>query len=243
MAVLDADQARRIATNVDLPIQGRMQDQRPLIGITADLVDGRYQVRTGYAELISASGGVPVVLPCEPALAPEFVARCAGIVLTGGDDPIMERWGLTTHPKAKPVDQRRQDFELALLDSLQRLPDQPVLGVCLGMQLMGLHAGGTLDQHLPDTLATAGDHWGRGEHAVTGSIGSGRVHSHHRQALTDAGVLDVIATAPDGVVEAIQDQERAFYVGVQWHPERTTNEALGSGLFQRLIECAGGDLK
>ena len=65
----------------------------------------------------------------------------------------MERWGVPTHPRAKPVDGRRQAFEVALLEALDAHPARPVLGVCLGMQLMALHAGGGLDQHLPDSLS------------------------------------------------------------------------------------------
>jgi len=114
-----------------------------------------------------------------------------------------------------------------------------VLGVCLGMQLMALHAGGALDQHLPDSLPTAADHWGRKNHQVAGELGSALVQSHHRQAITNAGSLRVAARAHDGVIEAVRDEDRRFYLGVQWHPERTADDGLGSGLIFNLIEAAG----
>jgi putative glutamine amidotransferase len=106
------------------------------------------------------------------------------------------------------------------------------------MQLMGLHAGGALDQHLPDSLKTAADHWDHHDHPVEGELGSGNVHSHHRQALTDAGALRVVARAPDGVIEAVRADDRPFYLGVQWHPERTDDSKLGPGIFKELMAAA-----
>ncbi|MHC4218499.1 MAG: gamma-glutamyl-gamma-aminobutyrate hydrolase family protein [Planctomycetota bacterium] len=207
----------------------------PLIGITCDLDDDGYRVRPGYVELVREAGGVPVLLPCEPTQASEYVQRCDGLVLSGGDDPIMERWQVTTHPQAKPIHPRRQDFELALLEALDDCADRPVLGVCLGMQLMTLYRGGGLDQYLADTLPTARRHWPRADHEIDGPLGEGIVHSHHRQAVTDPGSLCVVARAADGVIEAVRDETRRFYVGVQWHPERTADERLGAGLFRELV--------
>ena len=106
------------------------------------------------------------------------------------------------------------------------------------MQLMGLHAGGKLDQYLPETLNTAAAHWGKKHHDISGELGSGEVQSHHRQAMTDAGSLRVVARAEDGVIEAIVDPERAFYLGVQWHPERTEDLHLGYELFERFMKAA-----
>jgi gamma-glutamyl-gamma-aminobutyrate hydrolase PuuD len=208
--------------------------------MTCDLQDGRLVVAGAYADQVAAAGGMPVLLPCVPELAAVYADRLDAFVLTGGDDPIMEPFGRATHPKARPIDPRRQAFELALLRALEARPQRPVLGVCLGMQLMGLHAGGDLDQHLPDALTTAGDHWGRRTHAVEGELGRGVVHSHHRQAIRDPGALRVVARAADGVIEAVQAADRHFYLGVQWHPERTGDAALGIELFRRLVRAASG---
>lgn len=214
---------------------------RPLIGITTDVDGDRYRVATAYAESVIAAGGTPVLLPCEPDLAGAYVQRCDGLVLSGGDDPIMERWGQPTHPQARKVNPRRQAFELSLLAAADEARACPVLGICLGMQLMGLHRGGVLDQHLPDTLATADMHWPRNTHEIHGELGAGVVHSHHHQALRDPGGLHVVATAADGVIEAVRDNARPFYVGVQWHPERTEGELLGAGLFREFVSAAVRD--
>jgi putative glutamine amidotransferase len=211
---------------------------RPLIGITCDFRDDRMSLTGTYPAAVAAAGGLPVILPCDPAMADSIAARLDAFVLTGGDDPIMEPFGVPTHPQARPIDPQRQAFELALLEALRAHPRAPVLGICLGMQLMGLHARGTLDQHLPDTLPTAALHWGGQAHAVEGALGRGPVCSHHRQALRDPGSLQVVAQAPDGVIEAVRDPDRRFYLGVQWHPERTEHEALGRGLFAHLVAAA-----
>jgi putative glutamine amidotransferase len=211
---------------------------RPLIGVTCDLDERGYTVRPDYAGLIREAGGIPVLLPCEPSCAAEYVRRCDGLVLSGGDDPIMEHWDVPTHPQAKPIHPQRQAFELALLEAIDGSGGRPVLGICLGMQLMALHLGGGLDQFLVETLPTARRHWPRADHEVGGALGEGLVHSHHRQAVTDPGSLSIVARAADGVIEAVRDDRRPFYLGVQWHPERTRDDRLGAGLFRELVAAS-----
>ncbi|MEE2719651.1 MAG: type 1 glutamine amidotransferase [Planctomycetota bacterium] len=220
-----------------------MNDQTmpPLIGVTPDRLEDRIQVRPSYLEAVRNSGGLPVVLSGDPADIPAILRRMDGFVFTGGDDPIMESFGEATHPEACRIDPRRQTFELALLAALDDHASVPVLGVCLGMQLMGLHAGGRLDQHLPDTLSTAADHADGTPHPIEGPLGTGIVWSRHRQAITDPGSLEVVARAGDGVIEAIADPDRPMYLGVQWHPERTDDPVLGADLFRRLVDRARGD--
>ena len=215
-----------------------MSTPPPLIGLTPDFVDGRIALRPTYLDAVRAAGGLPMILSGDPRDVDAMIERCDGFVFTGGDDPIMEAFGIETHAAAIPVDQRRQDFELALLSGLDSCPEHPVLGVCLGMQMMGLHAGGVLDQHLPDSLPSFEAHTAGAEHVITGSLGTGRVWSRHRQALTDSGAMDVVAMAEDGVIEAIEAPDRCLYLGVQWHPERTQQTGLGLGLFQRLVDAA-----
>lgn len=211
--------------------------RRPIIGITVDVADGKYSLGRSYARMVIQAGGAPVMLPCEVACITEYLRLCDGVILSGGDDPDTTRWGVPIHPKAQPMHPDRQAFEVALLEALDEERRKPALGICLGMQLMGLHCGGELDQHLADSLSTAADHWDRRAHTITGELGEGTVHSHHRQALRDAGKLRVIARSSDGVIEAVRRDDRSFYLGVQWHPERTEDAQLGIGVIQRLIEA------
>jgi len=218
----------------------------PLIGITSDFDGERQFVRPAYALAIERAAGVPVILPIALRLVHKLVDALDGFVLTGGDDPIMERWGIPTHPQATRVHPDRQAFELALLDALRdRAPDKPILGICLGMQYMALHAGGAMDQHLPATdPRKAARHWGRQLHGVSLTLNGATIEadvlSHHRQVITDPGTLHACATSDDGLIEGVTDQSRRFYVGVQWHPERTEGATVGSALFDRLVEACRG---
>lgn len=225
-----------------------MAVRRPVVGITADLNEAmtpaRCVVAQAYATAVALAGGVPVILAPIAEMADAYAEVCHAFVLTGGDDPRMEAFGEATHPKATPVAAERQRFETALLGVLEGRPGTPVLGVCLGMQMMSLTSGGRMNQHMPETLATAAEHWER-HHAVAPVVegvfaSGGMVQSKHRQCITDAGRLTVAAVAEDGVIEAVVDPGRRFYVGVQWHPERTEERALGLGLFARLVEAARG---
>jgi putative glutamine amidotransferase len=219
----------------------------PLVGITTDLepADGRPKaaLRTAYARAVAAAGATPILLPPIPKAAGAHAALCNAFILSGGDDPRTEPFGRPTHPAATPVHEDRQNYETRLLRTLeQHHPDKPVLGVCLGMQMMALVAGGELDQHLPDTMTDAARHWDA-EHPVapcSGLLSAGLVFSRHRQAVTDPGALRVQARADDGLIEAVSDPRRRFYLGVQWHPERTRFPGLGENLFAMLASAAHG---
>ncbi len=213
---------------------GILHNMGPIIGITADHHEKQHRVGVAYANAIVCAGGTPLILPPILSQKDYYLSICDGFVFTGGDDPNMEQWNIQTHSSATPVAIERQEFELALLTSLQEQPDIPVLGVCLGMQWMGLLAGGTLEQDLTEPLLS---HHIKGEHAIVGKLGSGKVHTHHHQALTNAGSLRIVATSDDDVIEAVRDDSKNWYVGVQWHPERTDNSQLGQELFNQLVEA------
>ncbi|HZW08614.1 MAG TPA: gamma-glutamyl-gamma-aminobutyrate hydrolase family protein [Phycisphaerales bacterium] len=227
-----------------------MSRRRPLVGITADLAEHPNGVRvfsyTTYASAVESAGGIPVLLAPAAGSAAELAGALDAFVLSGGDDPRTESFGEPTHPRATPVHPERQEFETALLRVLESdRADTPVLGVCLGMQMMALVGGGRLDQHLPDRCPTHALHWER-DHAVEpteepGAPGvslRGVVRSKHRQAVMTPGRLRIVAASPDGIVEALTDPARRFYLGVQWHPERTADHAVGAALFEALVAAA-----
>lgn len=232
-----------------------MPSPRPIIGIAPDVAEPRpgsmrATCALTYAEAVRVAGGWPVVLPPILELIPQHLEHCDGFVLTGGDDPRTEPFGHPTNPKATPVHPLRQAFDTALLSALMASPQTPTLGVCLGMQMMALVAGGSLDQHLPDSMPAADRHWNNAGHRVravsSASVvgewcGSGQesfVTSHHRQAVRDPGRLRVAAVSDDGLIEAIDDPGARFFVGVQWHPERTAARALGAGVFEDFVRTA-----
>lgn len=221
---------------------------RPLIGVSADIHNGRARVKRTYMEALRRAGAVPVIIapPADPdeaeAMARDHLAHLDGLILTGGDDPRTEPFGVPTHPMATLMEPSRQPFETALA-RIARERDVPTLGVCLGMQMMALVEGGALDQWMPETTPTHDDHWDDRVHAIVPSVPaypSGNVTSHHRQAVVDPGSMRVVARAHDGVVEAIDDPARRFALGVQWHPERTEDDTLGDALYRRFVEACRG---
>lgn len=226
----------------------------PFIGITVDnLADAttgpRYASNVDYSRTVAAAGGVPLLLPQEPELAAHFVKFCDGFLLTGGDDALGECYGIPAHPQSQCVAPGRQAFEMALLQALAARPRRPVLGICLGMQQMALHAGGRLNQHLPDTLPNAvEEHQHNHQHLVhvestaPALLRPGRdgqpemVVSSHHQAVQDSGRMRIIARSHDGVIEAIDDPQRPLYLGVQWHPERSEGH-FNRDLIRRFVDA------
>jgi putative glutamine amidotransferase len=211
---------------------------KPLIGIMLDNKDDsfeshRYLTATTYSQRVTEAGGVPVHLPQESGLVGAYASRLDGFIFTGGNDPDTRPFGQPLHEMARLIAPERQTFEIALLNELaENHREKPVLGVCLGMQMMALHAGGKLDQYLPEVLDTAQQHTDDKLHNVD-VVASCKwvelmlcdeplVCSYHRQAVCDAGNMRVVAKSPDGVIEAIDDPSRHFYLGLQWHPERVS---------------------
>ncbi|MEM6749057.1 MAG: gamma-glutamyl-gamma-aminobutyrate hydrolase family protein [Planctomycetota bacterium] len=232
------------------------------IGLTVDNRDndeasGVTTSPAGYSRAIADAGGTPVLLPQEPGAIPAYVQRLDGLVLTGGNDPAMDAYGQQTHPEAKVMPGRRQSFDTALWKAWRRCtPVKPVLGVCWGMQLMALEAGGAMTQHMPDVMSEAAAlrHKDRREHGLVvepglesptvlagGEAGEVVVSNHH-QAMAETkpgwcGGMRVVARADDGVVEAIDDPGLPWCLAVQWHPERGGAGGWSRGLFRGLVEA------
>src|SRR5215218_5281324 len=233
--------------------------RRPVIGITMDYGDKpkQYMLPYDYTTSIERAGGLPWPLPFKSDLSmiPEFVDLLDGILFRGGDDLDPTLYGETRHPNAEPIDPDRQRFELALIAEVEKRR-MPALGICLGCQLMNVHRGGSLNQFLPDQARDAvlehrrlspGDSTRR--HAVklepgtrlAAAIGKGEisVNTRHKQSVNRTGKgLRVIAKAPDGVVEAIEDPSHPFFMAVQWHPENLSHEPEHLAPFKLLVNEA-----
>jgi putative glutamine amidotransferase len=213
--------------------------KRPIIGITLDSEQPGgyskypwYAVRQNYADAIVAAGGLPVALPHNAALAGQYLDTIDALVVTGGAfdvDPAL--YGDAGRHATVSLKENRTQAELALTTgALER--NRPVLGICGGEQLLAVALGGSLIQHIPDSVPNALAHEQpnpRHEpgHAVAGTllhriVGSAdmQVNSAHHQAVRSPGPRAVVnAVAPDGVIEGIEDMAYRFCLGVQWHPE------------------------
>lgn len=179
----------------------------------------------GYADRLADAGALPLHVPVR-ADTDEVVARLDALVLTGGTDVDPDLYGRTALPDIRP-DRARDLREMGLLSAaLER--GIPVLAICRGLQLLNVHCGGTLVQHLDDH-----PHGRDGTHDVTIAPDSilhsvygptVAVNSLHHQAVAvpGDGVL-CVGHASDGVVEAVELAGRDV-VGVQWHPEQLAHQ-------------------
>lgn len=178
----------------------------------------------------------------------------SGLVIPGGGDIDPELYGRKRHPRTHNVSQRRDRFELTLLtEAFER--DMPVLAICHGMQLLNVHEGGTLNQHLLDDPQKL-DHYrdrpiAEPAHGVSLKEGSFlaeimgstnvEVNTHHHQGLDEvAPTLDPIGWSEDGVLEVVVHKEQTWALGVQWHPEAMApihSDELA--IFESFIDAAG----
>ncbi len=229
----------------------------PIVGITLDAEKPGgyskfpwYAVRENYAGAVSQAGGLPIMLPHEAALAATYLDQIDALIITGGAfdvDPAL--FGATTRHDKVTTKDRRTAFEIAVLrEALAR--DMPVLGICGGQQLLNVVLGGTLIQHIPDEVKNPLAHEqpnprdepgheitivpGTQLHRIVG-VEKLAVNSAHHQAVKDVGAGIVInATAPDGVIDGIEDPRQRFCLGVEWHPEFTLS-AGDAAIFRALI--------
>lgn len=230
---------------------------KPLIGISAYCEVARFGVwdlratllPQTYVNAVAGAGGVPVLLPPIPDVE-DAADRLDGLIISGGPDVEPDRYGQERGPHVTLTRPDRDAAELALF---QRAVERglPVLGVCRGMQLMNVALGGTLIQHLPDVVGHDGHSPvlnGMGEHKVrigdSGALadilppGMLIVPTHHHQGIDRlADGLVPTAWAEDGMIEAVEldSGTHPFAVGVQWHPEASTEHAL----FRALVQAAG----
>jgi len=214
----------------------------PVIGITLDSEDPGgysnmpwYALRQNYADVVVASGGLPLALPHEPDHVEDYVKKLDGLVVTGGAfdvDPSM--FGATTRHDTVVTKDRRTLFEKNITEAMLAA-NKPVLGFCGGQQLLHVILGGTLIQHIPDEVDNPLAHEQpnpRTEAGHTVKVTPGTllhrivgtdilaVNSAHHQAAKDISENIIVnALAEDGVIEGIEDSRYRFCLGVQWHPE------------------------
>ena len=212
--------------------------KQPKIGILP-LVDQQrrsYWMLPGYMNGLLAAGGIPVMLPYteDEGILKDFVKTCDGFLFPGGQDVTPSYYN---EPRLTDADETCEPLDrmsVALFHSAAAA-DRPVLGICRGIQLFNVLYGGSLYQDLPTEHPTATEHHQHPPYDVpihtvevlpdtflSGVVGAGTyaVNSIHHQAVKDVGVgLIVQAVSEDGVVESVSDPNRAFLLGVQWHPE------------------------
>ena len=236
--------------------------RRPNIGITPDfhvispdVSLSSYEMRATYPEAVLRAGGLPLVLTYsdDAACVEAYLDRVSGLLVSGGAFDIPpEAYGETPREGLGSLNVSRTAFETALLrGALKR--NMPVLGICGGMQLLNVVLGGTLFQDIAREVPGAISHYQQHDRTqpqhpvevkdhtlLAEALGRGQlmVNSLHHQSVAKLGEQVVVsATAPDGVVEAIEAPQHGFALGVQWHPELLVNTIpLHQGVFRLLVQ-------
>jgi putative glutamine amidotransferase len=231
---------------------------KPRIGVTsAPSVHDQRRVEhldRAYTDAVVGAGALPFVLPVlDPAEAVEVLSGLDGLLLTGGGDVAASCYGKDPAPEAYGVDAGRDAWELAVV-AAARAAGLPILGLCRGLQVLNVAAGGTLIQHLPVGTDDSHKQYERDWETVhtvevdpdsllariTGQRTFG-VNTLHHQAVADVGAgLRPVAWAPDGVIEAVESVDDDALLGVQWHPELITNHPPHGRLFAWLVQAAAG---
>jgi putative glutamine amidotransferase len=219
---------------------------RPVIGICSALEHARWSVwdqeafltPRGYVDAVQRAGGIALLVPPDELLEhqpDEILDLLDGLILAGGADIDPGQYGAEPHPATNGSVVERDTFEIALARrALER--DIPILGICRGMQLMNVAAGGTLNQHVPESHGHEdhrrspgsfdnADHDVRLEPDSLAARAAGETRhgtkSHHHQGIEELGAgLKVTGWADlDDLPEAIEAPDKRFALGVQWHPE------------------------
>jgi len=237
---------------------------KPRIGISMNYHDADYGVESAYIDLpyfsvIEEFGALPFpICPTDNIVQLNAVlGHLDGVMFTGGGDIDSALWDEHPHKKAKLIHPRRQRFELMLYEQVRKL-EQPILALCLGMQLINVAHGGSIHQHLPDLDLDEdvdhGDHNRLAEHAVTLDSNSKliqwvqtqclNVNSGHHQAVNKLGDgLTPLAVADDQIIEAYKACDYPFLLAIQWHPERDLANRLNRLIFDKFLQAAAQSLQ
>jgi putative glutamine amidotransferase len=234
-------------------------ERTPNVGVTCNIEVVKYGIWTEpaamvpltYVRAIARAGGRPLLIaptPADLAEPDELLDMLDGVLVTGGADVDPAAYGERPHAETAAAAADRDAFELLLVrEAAER--DLPCLGICRGMQVVNVAYGGSLEQHLADRLERdihRGDGGDFADHRVAvepeslAALAAGAtdvaVKSYHHQGVARVGEgLRVTArAAPDGTVEALEDDQRRFMLGVLWHPEEDEADRL-VGAFVR--EC------
>jgi putative glutamine amidotransferase len=227
----------------------------PLIGITTyrNLDEGGYYLPAGYVESVRQAGGVPLLITPGEKEINRILQTIDGIIFAGGGDIDPTVYGGPDHTSIERVDSLRDTFEMDLANRLLKL-NTPVLGICRGFQLLALTCGGELITHLPDEIGNEVIHRAENGDAIRHGVQvepesrlariSGSTHfdvkSKHHQAISQVSEdWQIVASAIDGIIEAIEYKNHPWMIAVLWHPEMSLEDPEHQNIFKALVEAAG----
>lgn len=210
---------------------------KPKIGVISRFMakENHYATGANYINAVVEAGGIPIQFPINPAEPPEtLVSLVDGIIITGGADVAPLSYGEQPHPKVTRTFRKNDIYEIEMIQAAIR-QNKPILAICRGIQILNVSLGGTLYQDIPSQTKNEICHYqdsaARGEmtHSISIAESSHLYHMigktemlvnsyHHQSVKTLADSLKAVATAPDGIIEAVESED-GMIIGVQWHPE------------------------
>jgi gamma-glutamyl-gamma-aminobutyrate hydrolase PuuD len=242
-----------------------MTRSAPLVGVTTYYAEASwgpwhcpaFVVPAPYVELVAAAGGRTLLIPpvrsslAGPGVgALEAIDALDALVVVGGGDIDPESYGEPAHSQLGGVDGARDQSELALVAAALDA-ELPVLAICRGLQVLNVHLGGTLVQHVPDMVGHTGHQPAAGAFgdidivtvpgtALATIMGeTDTVRCSHHQAIGELGKGLVVSArsversgpvGTDGIIEAVELDGAPFVLGVQWHPEESGDRRLFDAL-------------
>ncbi|MGM0410217.1 MAG: gamma-glutamyl-gamma-aminobutyrate hydrolase family protein [Bacillota bacterium] len=190
-----------------------------------------------YSRGVEKGGGIPLNIPVinKDDYIEEIVEKCDGILFSGGPDISPSYYNEDPDSQCGKVVPKRDEFELKLLEKTIEA-NKPILGICRGIQLINVYYNGSLKQHIDDHRDNVKHHaltkfprWYKAHEVeieenshIEKAYGEKKImtNSLHHQAIKEVGDgLTVTAKTSDGIVEGVEDKNKDFLVGVQWHPE------------------------
>lgn len=247
-----------VSTRSRRPVVGIPTQTLQSLGGVSSKIPPSWVMSQRYILTLTAAGAIPWMIPLvdDDTLHGIYDALDA-VFLPGGADIDPHTYGAEPHPMCDKTDRERDRVEVSLA-RWALAEKKPVLGVCRGMQLINVAAGGTLYQDIATELPGAikhdyfpfgGDNYARDYLAHDVSVNEGtrlanligagplKVNSMHHQGIRTLGRgLVATAEAPDGLIEAVEGDNGCYLVAVQWHPEALTeNDARTRGLFSDFV--------
>ncbi|WNF38674.1 gamma-glutamyl-gamma-aminobutyrate hydrolase family protein [Bacillaceae bacterium IKA-2] len=233
---------------------------KPIIGISSSFEKHNntpsVHLHEKYVRAVIAGGGIPIVIPIVTGeMVERLVTMCDGIILSGGEDIDPVSYQANPIPQLQKTNLKRDKIEIELINHGFK-KQKPILAICRGLPMLNVAFGGTVIQDIQTSIQNSINHFQQAErpeatHDIQIDVGSRfyqifqmskiRVNSMHHQAIgVLAPSLKIVATAPDGVIEAVEGINEASLIwGVQWHPEEMAEENSSMDrLFKEFVaEC------
>lgn len=232
---------------------------KPLIGITSSIEkdESAHKVYDHNVRAVIEAGGVPVLLPnvSDQSSITKLAEKIDGLLGSGGYDIDPSYYKEEPHPKLGTITPRRDEFEYSLFQKVLKL-NKPILGICRGMQMLNVAAGGNLFQdiyaqneaellkHAQEAPTYHGTHLAKIEedsllHRIVGKKEISINSRHHQAVKKLAKNFTISARAKDGIIEAIESEKHNFVLGVQWHPENMLDakDQPSKKIFKAFIEA------